>query len=203
LAAKSESDVPGEETAEPVSPESKSRRRLGTFLPWLIAVVVVVVAVAVLRLTSSTSPDSLTPTNVTSSKAATPTVPVTSSIKFRYLTASNQMIAANGVVTKALAGDRSESVASITQVATAYSTAAQIFAFEIHLIPWVGPTQVSSLNLELRIGVLVRFLAKASTVSPATLDSWLAHFHTLATGVQAGDNVVRKQMGLATTASYP
>jgi hypothetical protein len=63
--------------------------------------------------------------------------------------------------------------------------------------------QVPAQDLTLRTQALASFLQSISSESPATLNSWFAQLHALANETQTADNLVRRDIGLTSTSSYP
>lgn len=172
--------------------------------PWLVAVMVVVVGVVVVRLTTTTIPGSLTPTVVTHTTAhAVAPAPVSSVTRAKYLAASTQMDMANATATRSLSGAAGDSVAQVDQAVGPYVRALQTFVYTVHFLSWPGVTAVSSEELTQRVQTLVTYSATDFFVDPATVQAWIVKFRSLATDVQAADNLVRRQIGIATTASYP
>jgi hypothetical protein len=189
-------------TAE--STPSGSRTIGHRLLPWFVAVVVVVVGVVVVRLTATTIPGSLTPRVVTPAPAHTvATAPVGSVTRAKYLAASNQMDMANAAATTSFSGTFGDSVTRVDQALGPYVRALQTFVYTVHGLSWPGVTEVSSEQLTQQVQALVTYSSTASSVDAATLHTWLATFRSLAKGVQSADNVVRSEIGIATTASYP
>lgn len=184
-------------------------RPWGRYLPWIVAGIVVIVVVGVIRLTSSKTPDSLTPTTVTTTTAgangSTTTAPgAEGSTKTAYLTASTQMDTANAAATQGLStATNNGSVPAVTTVMTQYQKGLQTFVFSVHGLHWTGATQASSEQLTLEIQTMVTYLSTVSSLEASTLHAWLTRFHSLAANIQTADNTVRGQLGIATTKSYP
>jgi hypothetical protein len=138
------------------------------------------------------------PTTTTTTAGATD-----SATKTAYVTAANQMDAANAAATQGLSGATSGSVAQVTTVMTQYEKALQTFVFAVHGLPWTGSPQASSEQLTTVIQTMVTYLGTVSTVDSTTLHGWLVVFHSRATSIQSADNTVRGQLGIPTTTSYP
>jgi hypothetical protein len=163
---------------------ARSRRRLTKVLPWLIVAVVVIAVVTAIRLSvPSQDAGSLSPTTVTS-KGSGATIPISSTARSEFTTASKLLDASNVTFTQALASSSAPTVAQITQDVTPYLA-------------------VPSKDLTLRTQELITFLGSLTSVTPATQDSWLTQLHALATTAQSADNLVRKDIGLTLTTSYP
>ncbi|MGO8862431.1 MAG: hypothetical protein ACLQRH_16955 [Acidimicrobiales bacterium] len=178
---------------------------MGKFLPWIVAAIVVVVVVGVIRLTSSNSPGSLTPTTVTpaTSSPVAATGSVAALTRAKYLAASKQMDVANAAAAHGLSGATGDSVAGVNQALGPYERALQTFVYTVHGLSWPGATLVSTEELTQQIETLVTYSTTVASVDPATLNAWLVRFRSLATSVQTADNIVRRQIGIATTTSYP
>jgi hypothetical protein len=171
---------------------------------WLAAVIVVVVIVAVIRMNApGATSGSLTPTTVTHQKSPVAHIPVSTTTKAAFLSASNRLNVANVTVTQELASSSGQSVAQIAQEITPYVTALNTFEFTLRFIAWPGAMQVPSQDLALRTQALATFLPSISSANAATLPSWVAQFHVLASRAEAAANLVRRDIGLRSTNSYP
>ena len=131
------------------------------------------------------------------------TVPVGSVTRVKFVAASNQMDMANAAATPSFSGASGDSVTQVDQALGPYVRALQTFVYTVHGLSWPGVTEVSSEQLTQRIQALVTYSSTASSVDSATLHTWLATFRSLAKDVQSADNLVRSEIGIATTASYP
>jgi len=181
-------------------------RRVAKSLLWLIPVVVVVGLVAIITTHNpGETSGSLTPTTVTPSGGAhAATIPVSPTVLAQFNSVSKPLNAANTTVTHALAS--SSSSQSFTQVAAEvapYGTALSAFAFEFQSISWPATMQAPSHDLTLRTQALIRFLPSISSASFDTLNAWFTQFHVLAANVQTADNLIRRDIGLPATNSYP
>jgi hypothetical protein len=129
-------------------------------------------------------------------------IPVSSVVKADFVTASTPLDAANVTVTKALSAN-SQSVAQVALAITPYVTALNNFDAKIHTVPWPAAMALPSEALIQKTQALMTFTTSISSVNAATLNSWVTQLRTLATEAQTSDNVVRKDIGLAATSSYP
>jgi len=177
---------------------------------WIGAAIAVVVIVAIIRSSSpgstpgSLPPASSTTTSVSSGSGATAsTIAVGGAVLSGFTTASNNLDAANVVVTRALAGGRSQPVAQIAQEVAPYIKALQTFDFDLHLVTWPTALQVPSQDLQLRTQSLASFLSSISSANSATVGTWFAQFHALASETQTADNLFRSDIGLPETHTYP
>jgi hypothetical protein len=171
---------------------------------WLAAVIIVVVIVAVIRMNApGATSGSLTPETVTHQKSPVARVPVTTTTKTAFLSAANRLDVANVAVTQELASSSGQSVTQIAQETAPYVTALNTFDFSLRFIAWPEAMQVPSQGLTLRTQALATFLPSISSANTATLPSWEAQFHVLASRAEAAANLVRRDIGLRSTNSYP
>jgi hypothetical protein len=194
-------------TIEPDSLPTKAPRRFGKLILIVVTALIVVAIVAIIRSSASNpdASDSLTPTSVTHSKSAPPPaiIPVSSTVKSDFSAASVDLTTANAAVTRALAGGAVQSSAQVAQEVAPYVTALNTFNFRTHYLAWPATLQVPSEDLTLRTSELISFLSSISSVTPTTLTSWFAQFHSLARLTETTDNAIRKDIGLPATTSYP
>lgn len=178
-------------------------RRWGGAIPWVMAVVVVVVVVAIIRSNSpGSTPGSLTPETVKSGTHAA-LIPVSNTVLNQFTVASTRLDAANVTVTHALANSSGQSVAQVTQELSPYVTSLSEFAYTVHFVAWPQALGVPAQDLTLRTQDFISFLQSISSENTATLNSWFAQLHTQANETETADNLVRKDVGLASTGSYP
>jgi hypothetical protein len=180
-------------------------RRWGRVVVGLVSVVAVVVIVALIRANApGETPGTLTPTTVTSGSAShAALIPVSSRALDQFTSVSKPLNAANVTVTKALANGSNQTVPQITQEVAPYITALDKFLYTSHSIVWPEALQVPAEDLTLRTQALITFLQSASTTNPAALSSWFAQLHSLGTQAVTADNLIRKDIGLSPTSSYP
>jgi hypothetical protein len=107
------------------------------------------------------------------------------------------------VVNHALTGGSSQTVTQVNEAVSPYIGALQRFDFTLHLMVWPQSMQVPSENLMLRNQALVSFLQSISSESQSELPSWFSQLHSLASRAETADNQIRKDIGLATTTSFP
>ena len=191
--------------AEPTPLAVAVRQRLVKLVPWILAVVIVVVIVTIIRITASGSdPGSLTPTTVKpDGSAPVATIPVSSSVRAAFAAASAQLDVANETVTRALASGSNQTVAQVAQEVTPYSTALNTFNFRTHFLAWPQSVAVQAEDVTLRTKALISFLDSISSTSQVELSSWYTQLHALATQTQTAENLVRKDLGMSPTSSYP
>jgi len=170
---------------------------------WLWAALIAVIVVAIMR-SHSPGPAPLASNSASSSSTSTkPSVQVTSTVLAQFKTISGALDNANVAATKALTNGSTQSVAQVTSEVAPYISALEAFTFDLNLIAWPAAMQAPSQVLTLRTQYLTSYLASASSAGPAGLTSWFTRFHALAQQTQAGDNVVRRDLGLSTTSNYP
>jgi hypothetical protein len=181
----------------------RSSRRWTNAIPWVVAVIVVVVLVAVIRSQSpgSTSGD-LTPVSVKSGSHAA-FVLASPTVVTQFTDASTRLDTANVAISHALANSKGASVAQVTQEVTPYVTSLSEFVYTLHFVAWPQALQVPAQDLTLRAQALISFLRSISSESTASLNSWFAQLRSLANETETADNLVRRDIGLAATSSYP
>jgi hypothetical protein len=196
--------VPASDEAAP----EPSPRRWGKVLLWLVAAVVVIIIVLVIRHSApgETSGD-LTPQTVKSGPSTTTpsaaTVQVGSSVLSGFTAASQSLDAANSTVSHLLASGSGQTVATVTQDVAPYIAALEKFDFTMHFVVWPQALQIPTQNLNLRNQALVSFLQSISSETQASLPSWFTQLHAVGAQAETADNLVRKDLGLSTTSSYP
>jgi hypothetical protein len=184
-----------------------SPRRWGRIVFWVVAAIVVVLIVTIIRHNSpGQTPGSLTPQTVKSGSGTTSptaTVAVSSSVLNTFTTTTRSLDAANVTISRALANPSSLTVAQVGQAVSPYITALENFDFTLHITAWPQSMQVPSEDLWLRNQALVSFVQSISSESPAALPSWFSQLRSLGSRAETADNLVRKDIGLGTTTSYP
>jgi hypothetical protein len=187
---------------ESAPPERKPGRRAKVIV-WLVAAVIVVVVVAVLRARGPGLPSgSLTPVTVKSG-AHSVLKPVSQTVLTQFNVASERLNTANDNITQALAASNGASVAQVTREVTPYATALSDFDYTVHFIAWPGTMRAPVQELGLRTQALISFLGSVSSQGPATLNSWFGQLYALGNEAQTADNLVRLDVGMPTTSSYP
>jgi hypothetical protein len=182
-----------------------STRRWVKIVLWLVAALVVVIIVTIIRHSSpGQTPGSLTPETVKSgSSAQTPVVSVSATVLTQFTNATRGLDAANTTASQALASGSSMTVAQVTQAVSPYITALENFDFTVHFVVWPQSMQVPGQDLILRNQALVSFLQSITSENQATMSSWFSQLHALGNRAETADNLVRKDLGLAATSSYP
>jgi hypothetical protein len=171
-----------------------------------VAAAAVVLIVALIRANApGETPGTLTPTTVTSAGSAShaAVIPVSATVLNQFKSVSAPLNAANVTVTKALANGSNQTVPQITQEVAPYAAALEKFVYTFNLIQWPESLQVPAEDLDLRTKALITFLQSAPTTNPAALSSWFAQLHSLGTQAVTADNLIRKDIGLSPTSSYP
>ena len=121
----------------------------------------------------------------------------------QFTAISKSLDSANTAATKALAKGNSQPSAQVVSEFALYSTALASFDFNAHLITWPRTMNGPIEGLALRIQGLTSFLATAPSADATNLSPWFTQLHALAQDTQAADNLVRGDIGLAATTSYP
>ena len=175
------------------------------YVLWVGAAVIVVLIVAIIRSNSpgSTSGPTLPSSPITGSSSAKTPVQVSKAKLIQFTTISQTLDTANVATTKALAGGDSQSVAQVATEVAPYLTALDTFNFDLHLMTWPAALQAPSRNLVLRTQALASFVVTELSANATNLGTWFAQFHALAQETQAADNVLRHDLGLPVTSTYP
>jgi len=202
--------VPNSAEATPETADEKGSSRLillaplqrfSKYVPALVAAVVVIGVVGIIRLTASPTSGSLTPTTVTTTTGS-PLIPVSSNTKGTYFLQAQKIDAANVTLTRALAVS-GQSVAAVTADVAPYATTLTTFESSIRSLQWPTALQVPSQDVAEHLQQMVTQITTVSSVTPTTLSAWIAQLKAIAAEAQITDNLVRKDIGLSTTTSYP
>jgi hypothetical protein len=207
MAADSMESPPVPPTDEEESDLEPPPRRWGKVVFWAVAVLVVVLIVTIIRHNSpGQTPGTLTPTSVKSGSATTAptaTIAVSSAVLTTFTTATKTLDTANVAATQAFAKGSSLTVPEVSQAASPYIAALENFDFTLKITAWPPSLQVPSENLMVRNQALVSFLQSGASESPGELPSWFSQLHELGARAETADNLIRRDLGLATTTSFP
>ena len=111
---------------------------------------------------------------------------------------------ANGTAAKAFVD--AGSTPSTTQLApavTAYGSALNLYDFQLHFIAWPASMQPAIQYDHAQLKALMSFLQSFSIVTPTGMSAWLTDLHNRAGTAQSADNVIRKDLGLPSSSSFP
>jgi hypothetical protein len=219
-AGHSSSDVPsGLEPGPGATVEGSPTRRLWSHR-WTKAVVLCGLAVAAvlliiwsIRLAHSNPGSSASSTAVTqpASSHGTPTPartsfvsPITSGQMARYNLYAYGLSQANATASKAVvAAGATPTTAQLSSPIEAYHTAVNLYDFQLRFIQWPASMQASIADDHAQLEALVSFLATFSSTTPSNMSGWLSGLHIRTTAAQTTDNLVRRDLGLPSTNSFP
>jgi hypothetical protein len=196
---------PVDELETALEPSPRRRSKLIFELVAVAAVVVAVIIAIILRSapgqTGGSSPKLTSTTSTSASHKAA--IPVSSTAPARFTAATKVLDAANVRVTHVLAGGSRLSLTQVKEGVSPYLAALENFDFTLHFTAWPQSLQIPSEDLMFGNQVLVSWLQSLSSQNSATLSSWFTQLYRLGSQAETADNFFRKDLGLATTTSYP
>ncbi|MGO9855085.1 MAG: hypothetical protein ACLPYY_08600 [Acidimicrobiales bacterium] len=178
----------------------------------LAAVVVVLLIIAGIRLIAggNTGSGDLSPTTTVTRPASQTVhhvhvvVPISAAELAQYEGYADGLQQANTVTTKAIAGaGRAPTPSQLAPVITSYGSALNLYDFQLHFIQWPASMQTAIEADHAQLKALMSFMQSFNIVTPSGMGPWLAQFHARATSAQTGDNVVRQDLGLPSSSSFP
>ena len=93
--------------------------------------------------------------------------------------------------------------AQVAPVVEAYRTAVNNYDFQLHLIQWPQSMQSAIEADYAQLQALAGFLQAFALVSPNGIPRWLSQVHNRTGTTQTADNVVRQDLGLPASFSFP
>lgn len=176
----------------------------GIALGCLGIVASIIVSLVLLNGSPGPSPNSGALTTVTTARVATvDDIVAGDNDKAAFVAASGPLDAANVALTKALASSSGGPVAKVAQAVTPYVTALTTFDYKLGKISWLPSVRLQSENLTIRVRSLITFLSTISSATTATVNSWVAQLRSLASSTQSADNLVRTEIALSNTDTFP
>ena len=180
----------------------------------LAAVVAVLLIIWGIRLThqdpGSSGPNLPPPSTTTTRAASSQTAqtsfvaPITSAQLAQYEQYAAGLQTANVAASKGFVGTGSTPTSTqMAPVVAAYRTAVNLYDFQLRFIQWPASMQPAIQVDHSQLEALVSLLQSFSTVSPTGTGPWLAELHNRAGTTQTADNVIRKDVGLPTSSSFP
>jgi hypothetical protein len=110
---------------------------------------------------------------------------------------------ANAVATKGfVSAGGTPTPTQLAAVATAYSSALNLYDFQLHFIPWPASMQTAIGVDHAQLKALMSFLQSFSSVSPTGTSAWLSDLHNRAGTTQTADNRIRQDLGLPSSSSF-
>ena len=130
--------------------------------------------------------------------------PITPAQLARYKLYANRLQPANVAASKAIVSAGSApTTAQLAAAVTAYHTAVNLYDFQLRFIQWPASMQAAIADDHAQLEALVSFLATFSTTSPTNMSGWLSGLHIRTGAAQTTDNLVRRDLGLPNTNSFP
>jgi hypothetical protein len=158
----------------------------------------------------SSGPSLPAPTTATTQPAtsnpaqAASVAPIDSSQLAQYEQFAAALQTANGVAAKAFVDAGSTlTTTQLAPVVTAYGSALNLYDFQLHFIAWPASMQPAIQADHVQFKALMSFLQSFSIVTPTGMSAWLSDLHSRAGTTQAADNVIRKDLGLPSSSSFP
>jgi hypothetical protein len=150
--------------------------------------------------TSSTQPT----TSQTVDTAAAALAPIDSAQLAQYEQYAAGLQNANGVAAKAfLDAGNTPSTTQLAPAVTAYGSALNLYDFQLHFIAWPASMQPAIQADHAQLKALMSFLQSFSIITPTGMSAWLSDLHSRAGTTQTADNVIRKDLGLPNSSSFP
>jgi hypothetical protein len=130
--------------------------------------------------------------------------PITPAQLARYKLYANRLQPANVAASKAIVSAGSApTTAQLAAAVTAYHSAVNLYDFQLRFIQWPASMQAAIADDHAQLEALVSFLATFSTTSPTNMSGWLSGLHIRTGAAQTTDNLVRRDLGLPNTNSFP
>jgi hypothetical protein len=175
-------------------------------LPWVLAVAVVAIIIIVIRLVDTpTNSGSLTPTTVAHThQAKTERAPLAVPGASQLSTFAKSMNEANLAASQVL--DKTGGTITLAQldaVVFPYTTAVKVYAYQLHFVVWPTTAATAVQNEYNQLTALLSFMGTIGTVNLNTLRVWEAQFHSACADTQGVDNVLRQNVGLAPSYTFP
>jgi hypothetical protein len=111
---------------------------------------------------------------------------------------------ANVVATRDFVKAGSTPTASqVVLVVVGYRDAVNIYNFQLHFVHWPQSMQSAIETDHAQLQALLSFLQAFSSVAQNGVPAWLSQLHDRSSSTQVADNVVRKDLGLPASSSFP
>jgi hypothetical protein len=176
-----------------------------------LAVILVIWGIRMTHKDSGSSGPNLPPPSTTTTRAASsqsaPTsfvAPIDSAQLTQYEQYATGFQTANGAATKGFNGAGGvPTTAQLAPVVGAYRTAVNLYDFQLHFIQWPASMQTAVQADHAQLTALLGLLQSFSTISATGTSAWLSDLHNQANTAQTADNVIRKDVGLPISSSFP
>lgn len=190
-----------------------SHRRVRVAVVCLAAVLAVILIIWGIRAThkdSGSSGPNLPPPSTTTTRAASSqsaqtsfVAPIDSAQLTQYEQYATGLQTANEAATKGFNGGGTPTTAQLAPVVGAYRTAVNLYDFQLHFIQWPASMQPAVQTDHAQLTALLGLLQSFSTISATGTSAWLSDLHNQASTAQTADNVIRKDVGLPSSSSFP
>lgn len=189
---------------------SRGRKRIKVLVGTLVGILVVVGIVAGIRLaTKNSNSDASTGTGTTQPSTAArhqppkpPPIDAAQLAKYEGYAAGLQT--ANRTATKGfLAAGTTPTQAQVATVVTSYRTALNLYDFQLHFIQWPASMQTEIATDHSQLQNLMSFLQSFSSISPTGVGAWLSQLHNRTSTTETADNLVRNDLGLSSSSTWP
>ncbi len=91
----------------------------------------------------------------------------------------------------------------VVLVVVTYRTAVNLYNYQLHFIQWPPSMQSAVETDHAQLQALSSFLQAFSSVAPTGVPAWLSQLHDRANSTQVADNVVRQDLGMPASSSFP
>jgi hypothetical protein len=173
------------------------------------AAVVVVLIIAGIRIFAKSPSSAGTAPNVTQ-PASRPVhdshfvAPISAAQLAQYEGYATPFQNANVVATRGFVKAGSTPTASqVVLVVVGYRDAVNIYNFQLHFVHWPQSMQSAIEADHAQLQALLSFLQAFSSVAQNGVPAWLSQLHDRSSSTQVADNVVRKDLGLPASSSFP
>ena len=78
-----------------------------------------------------------------------------------------------------------------------------LYDFQLRFIQWPASMQAAIADDHAQLEALVSFLAAFPSTSPTNMSGWMSGLHIRTGAAQTTDNLVRRDLGLPNTNSFP
>jgi hypothetical protein len=94
-------------------------------------------------------------------------------------------------------------VPQLNAIVTPYATAIKVYAYQLHFVVWPTTADTAVQNEYTQLTSFQTFLGTVGTVTQSTLRVWESQFHSAASTTQSTDNVLRADVGLGPSYTFP
>ncbi len=95
------------------------------------------------------------------------------------------------------------SLARLNAIVAPYTTAVKVYEYQLHFVVWPTSAQIAVQNEYTQLSSFQSFLETITAVNQNTLRVWESQFHSAAATTQSTDNVLRSDVGLGPSYTFP